>query len=100
MKNEERLLKIIKKPHISEKASSLEAARQYIFKVHSDANKLDVKRAVELLFKVKVDAVRICNIKGKQKGYGRISSGYRKDWKKVYITLGEGQKIDFNTITA
>ena len=71
--NEEKLLKIIKKPHVSEKATCIEAAGQYVFQVNPDANKLDVKEAVELLFKVKVMAVRICNVKGKPKGFGRVN---------------------------
>jgi large subunit ribosomal protein L23 len=98
MKNEERLLKIIQKPHVSEKATVIEAIGQYIFKVHADANKIDIKKAIELLFKVKVNAVQVSNVKGKNKKRGKIS-GYRQNWKKAYITLVKGQKIDFEAIT-
>lgn len=99
MKNAERLLKIIQKPHVSEKVTVVEALGQYVFKVHPDANKIDIKKAVELLFKVKVDAVRVCNVKGKAKRHGNISQGHRRDWKKAYITLADSQKIDFSTVT-
>jgi large subunit ribosomal protein L23 len=98
MKNEERLLTIIQKPHVSEKVTVIEAIGQYVFKVHPDANKVDIKKAVELLFKVKVDAVRVCNVKGKAKRHGKASQGHRRDWKKAYITLEESQKIDFRTV--
>jgi large subunit ribosomal protein L23 len=99
MKNEERLLKIIQKPHVSEKATTIEAAGQYVFKVQGDANKVDIKKAIELLFKVKVSAVRICNIKGKFKRHGQKTQGFRQNWKKAYVTLTAGQKIDFKAVT-
>lgn len=98
--NEESLLKIIKKLHVSEKTNFAEIFRKYVFQVHSDANKLDIKKSIELLFKVKVIAVHICNMKGKPKALGRLNQGYRKNWKKAYVTLGEGQKIDFGAVTA
>jgi len=97
MKNEEYLLKIIQKPHVSEKTTNIEEKGQYVFKVHPSANKIDVKAAMELLFKVKVNAIRICNIKGKSKRRGNVI-GRRQDWKKAYVTLAEGQKIDFRAI--
>lgn len=96
--SEEKFLKILNKPHISEKVSAGEVDRQYVFKVHQNATKFAVKKAIEMLFKVKVDSVRICNVKGKPKGMGRRNSGYRQSWKKACITLGEGQKIDYNAL--
>ena len=97
MSNEERLLKVLLAPYISEKATQAEAVRQYVFKVIVNATKAEIKKAVELLFKVKVVAVRICNVKGKVKRHGRIE-GQRKGWKKAYITLQEEQSIDYGAL--
>ena len=86
---------IIKAPVISEKGSLLaETMHQVLFKVRPDANKIEVKRAVETLFKVKVEQVRIARYLGKVRRIGR-SMGRRSDWKKAYVTLREGDKIDF-----
>jgi large subunit ribosomal protein L23 len=86
---------VIQAPLISEKGSLLtEAANQVIFKVRPDANKIEVKRAVETLFKVKVEKVRVARYLGKIRRVGR-SMGRRSDWKKAYVTLREGDKIDF-----
>ena len=86
---------IIKAPLISEKGTLLtESANQVLFKVKPDANKIEVKRAVETLFKVKVEQVRIARYLGKVRRIGR-SMGRRSDWKKAYVTLREGDKIDF-----
>ena len=88
--NEERLMKIIVAPHTSEKATILaDKHHQFIFKVLRDATKPEIKAAVELLFKVKVGSVRVCNVKGKQKMF-RQKMGRRQDWKKAYVTLKEG----------
>ena len=65
-----------------------------MFQVRPDANKIEIKRAVEKLFKVKVVKVRTANLLGKTRRVGR-SMGSRSDWKKAYVTLGEGQRIDF-----
>jgi large subunit ribosomal protein L23 len=62
--------------------------------VAKDANKLEIKKAVEALFEVKVKAVRTANMKGKSKFFGRVA-GKRADWKKAYVSLEEGQDIDF-----
>jgi large subunit ribosomal protein L23 len=94
--NEERLLKVLVAPYVSEKATRIGADRQFAFRVVPDATKIEIKKAAELLFKVKVDSVSICKMKGKTKTFGRIL-GWRKGWKKAYITLAEGQKIDFET---
>ena len=94
MSTEERLLKILLMPHVSEKATAAAVNRQYIFKVLKTANKLEIKQAVEMLFKVKVIAVQVSNVKSKIKTFARIK-GRRKGWKKAYVTLQEGQSIDF-----
>ena len=86
---------VIKAPLISEKGTLLtESANQVLFKVQPDANKIEVKRAVETLFKVKVEQVRMARYLGKVRRIGR-SMGRRSDWKKAYVTLKEGDKIDF-----
>jgi large subunit ribosomal protein L23 len=86
---------VIQAPLISEKGTLLtESANQVLFKVRPDANKIEVKRAVETLFKVKVEQVRIARYLGKVRRIGR-SMGRRSDWKKAYVTLREGDKIDF-----
>lgn len=91
---QERLLKVILAPHMSEKvAVAMQERRQYAFAVVKSATKLDVKNAVEELFKTKVDAVRIVNVKSKPKRFGQIE-GRSKAWKKAYVTLAEGQAIN------
>lgn len=86
---------IIQAPLISEKGSLLtETAQQVLFKVHPGANKVEVKRAVESLFKVKVVKVRMARYLGKIRRVGR-NMGRRAQWKKAYVTLREGDKIDF-----
>lgn len=86
---------IIQAPLISEKGTALaESANQFLFKVRPDANKIEVKRAVETLFKVKVVDVRMARYLGKVRRIGR-SMGRRSDWKKAYVTLKAGDKIDF-----
>ncbi|HET8564492.1 MAG TPA: 50S ribosomal protein L23 [Candidatus Binatia bacterium] len=86
---------IIQAPLISEKGSLLtETSHQVLFKVRPDANKVEVKKAVESLFKVKVLKVRMARYLGKVRRMGR-SVGRRAQWKKAYVTLREGDKIDF-----
>ncbi len=86
---------IIQAPLISEKGTALaESANQFLFKVRPDANKIEVKHAVETLFKVKVVDVRMARYLGKIRRVGR-SMGRRSDWKKAYVTLKAGDKIDF-----
>jgi large subunit ribosomal protein L23 len=93
--NQERLLKVLLAPHVSEKATlAAEGANTFVFKVVNDANKAEVKAAVELLFEVEVETVRTLNCKGKSKRYGQ-KMGKRSDWKKAYVSLKEGQDIDF-----
>ena len=88
---EDRLLTVLQAPHVSEK--SVSASQQYVFKVIKDANKRDVKIAVEQLFHVKVEKVRILNVKGKPRRFAQIQ-GMRKGWKKAYVKLAEGNEIE------
>jgi len=93
--NEERLLKILLAPHVSEKATRVaERYNQVVFKVARDAAKPEIKDAVEMLFKVKVEGVTVVNVKGKRKRFGAIQ-GRRSDWKKAYVSLEAGHEIDF-----
>jgi large subunit ribosomal protein L23 len=86
---------IIQAPLISEKGTALtETVNQVLFKVRPDANKIEVKHAVEMLFKVKVEQVRMARYLGKMRRVGK-NIGRRPTWKKAYVTLKEGDKIDF-----
>lgn len=92
--NQERLLKVLLAPHISEKSTVIaESNGQYVFRVVNDASKPEIKAAVEQLFNVAVDSVRVSSVKGKVKRFGQ-RFGRRGDWKKAYVTLQEGQSID------
>ena len=94
--NQERMHKIIVSPHVSEKGSLLaDEQNQHVFKVLSTATKIEVKEAVEGMFKVKVEKVRILNTKGKVKRFsGRM--GKRSDMRKAYVTLMADNDIDFS----
>ena len=88
-KNKEKLLKVLLSPHISEKSSG-----QYIFRVIKNANKRDVKKAIQHIFQVKVKAVNIVNVKGEMMvRFGRPKSR-RSSWKKAYVTLHAGEQIN------
>ena len=92
---QERLYQILLVPHVSEKSTLLaDEKNQHVFRVAADATRTEVKQAVEELFKVKVDKVRILNVKGKNKRFGgRL--GKRSDMRKAYVTLGADNDIDF-----
>jgi large subunit ribosomal protein L23 len=93
--SQERILKILRAPVISEKAAmGADARNQHVFKVSGDASKLEIKKAVESFFNVKVDRVRTLNMKGKSKRFGQVQ-GRRSDWKKAYVTLADGHDIDY-----
>ncbi|MEA5445190.1 50S ribosomal protein L23 [Gammaproteobacteria bacterium AB-CW1] len=93
--NEERLMTVLLGPHVSEKSTNVaDAHNQVVFKVRRDANKTEVRRAVEKLFDVEVDKVRMIRQKGKIKRFG-LTYGKRQDWKKAYVSLKPGQDIDF-----
>jgi len=86
---------IILRPVITEKSNLLkESHNQVVFEVARRANKIEVKQAIERLFDVKVLKVRMMNIRGKPKRWGRIISK-RQNWKKAVVTLAEGSSIDF-----
>ena len=93
--SDERLLKILLGPHVSEKTTRVaEQANQIVFKVMPDATKPEIKKAVEMLFDVKVDDVTVSNVNGKIKRSGQ-KFGKRKSWKKAYVRLEAGQDINF-----
>ncbi|KZY28292.1 MULTISPECIES: 50S ribosomal protein L23 [unclassified Oleiphilus] len=92
--NEQRIYKVLLGPHISEKASMAAENNQVCFKVAADASKPEIKKAVEKLFNVTVEAVQTVNIKGKTK-FTKNGLGKRKDIRKAYVKLAEGQDIDF-----
>jgi large subunit ribosomal protein L23 len=92
---QERLMKLLEAPHISEKSTlASDRDKQFVFKVARDANKKEIKQAVELMFDVKVRAVQVTNVKGKRKSFG-ATSGRRADWKKAYVSLMPGHDIDY-----
>jgi large subunit ribosomal protein L23 len=93
--NQQRLMQVLLAPQISEKATYVaEKHEQVIFRVASDATKPEIKAAVELLFKVEVEAVQVANVKGKVKRF-KGATGRRKGWKKAYVSLKPGQEINF-----
>ena len=93
--NTERLTNIIVSPRISEKATlRADLDNQHVFSVLKDATKPEVKKAVELMFDVKVKSVRLMNVQGKLTRVGR-TFGKRKDWKKAYVRLQEGFDINY-----
>jgi len=94
--NPERVFQVLAGPHVSEKAAIVaDAANQYVFKVAVDATKPEIRKAVEQLFKVKVESVTTMKVKGKTK---RNRYGYStKPWKKAYVSVQPGQEIDFTT---
>lgn len=93
--NRERIFQVLVAPHVSEKATNVgDAHNQYVFRVARDANKLEVRKAVEQLFDVKVKSVQTLLVKGKTKNFGR-QQGRRPGWKKAYVSLEAGQDIDF-----
>jgi large subunit ribosomal protein L23 len=91
--NQERLMKILLAPHVSEKSTAAaDKIYQHVFKVLPDATKTEIKKAVELMFDVQVTQVRVINLKGKHKRHG-IRRGCRSDWKKAYVKLAPGHNI-------
>jgi large subunit ribosomal protein L23 len=91
--NQEKILKTLLAPVVSEKTTMMSANNQYVFKVRIDSNKKEIKAAVETLFGVNVEGVTTSVVKGKKKVFkGKI--GRRVNWKKAMITVSEGQMID------
>lgn len=96
--NQERIFKVLRAPHISEKAAIVgDASNQHVFRVATDAKKEEIKQAVEQLFSVKVSKVRTVNVKGKSKRQG-VRMGKRSDWKKAYVSLEQGHEIDLAAV--
>lgn len=99
--NPERVFQVLLAPVITEKTSKLASAESptvsnhYAFKVATNASKDEITSAVEFLFKVSVENVRVINVKGKVKRSGRVV-GKRQDWRKAYVRLVPGQMIDYN----
>ena len=88
-------MQVLLAPTVSEKSTFVgDKNNQVVFRVADDATKSEVKAAVELLFKVKVKGVQVSNVKGKEKKTGRIM-GRRRNWKKAYVCLAQGQEINF-----
>jgi large subunit ribosomal protein L23 len=88
------LYQIIKKTLVTEKSTiARDAANQYNFEVHTGANRIEVGRAVEKIFKVKVLNVRVLNVRGKKKRSGKVM-GERSSWKKAIVTLAPGSRIE------
>ena len=85
---------IIIRPIITEKSSALMELNKYTFEVHKDANKIQIRKAVEEIFKVKVLSVNTLNVKGKPKRMGAFR-GKTRSWKKAVVALPEGQRIEF-----
>jgi len=84
---------IVLRPIITEKSTLLkDVGNQYVFEVQRDANKIEIKKAVEKLFKVKVVSVQVSNLEGKKKRLGRFA-GKKPDWKKAVIKLSPKDKI-------
>ncbi len=91
----ERLMNVVLAPVVSEKSTLVaDRNRQYVFRVADSATKPEVKAAIELLFKTKVQSVTVSNVKGKEKRFGRFI-GRRRNWKKAYVRLAAGQEINF-----
>lgn len=93
--NEERLMTVLLGPHLSEKTHNVaDEHNQVVFRVRRDANKAEIRAAVEKLFEVEVDSVQVVNQRGKTKRF-RFRQGKRPDWKKAYVRLAAGHEIDF-----
>ena len=94
--NIDQLMNVVLAPVVSEKSTRIaDKNRQYVFRVADDATKPEIKAAVELMFKTKVESVTVLNVHGKTgKKFGR-QLGRRRNWKKAYVRLAAGQEINF-----
>jgi len=93
--NREQLMSVLIAPHVTEKTSlAMQNHNQYTFRVRRDASKTDIRKAIELMFDVKVAGVQVVNEPGKARRFGR-TSGRTQDWKKAYVSLAAGQTIDY-----
>ena len=91
----DQLMNVVLAPVVSEKSTFVaDKNRQYVFRVADRATKPEIKAAVELMFKTKVEGVTVLNVRGKERRFGRFT-GRRRNWKKAYVRLAEGQEINF-----
>ena len=91
----EQLMNVVLAPVVSEKSTFVaDKNRQYVFRVADDATKPEIKAAVELMFKTKVDSVTVSNVKGKERRFGRVI-GRKRNWKKAYVRLAKDHEINF-----
>lgn len=91
--HQERLMTVIRGPHLSEKAHIASEKNQVVLKVRKDATKAEIRQAVKLLFEVEVESVQVVNVRGKNKRFGMVR-GSRSDWKKAYVKLADGSSLD------
>ena len=93
--HQERLMQVLLGPHVSEKSTAVaDSSNQVVFKVRIDANKKQIRQAVEALFDVKVERVSTVRVAGKAKRFGAML-GQRRAWKKAYVRLAPGSDLDF-----
>ena len=93
--NIDQLMNVVLAPVVSEKSTFVaDKNRQYVFRVADHATKPEIKAAIELMFKIKVENVTVLNVHGKDRRFGR-TIGRRRNWKKAYVRLAEGQEINF-----
>ena len=93
--NREQLMSVLIAPHVTEKTSlAMQNHNQYTFRVRREARKTDIRKAIELMFDVKVTSVQVVNEPGKVRRFGR-TVGRTQDWKKAYVSLSPGQTIDY-----
>ena len=93
--NREQLMSVLIAPHVTEKTSlAMQNHNQYTFRVRREASKTDIRKAIELMFDVKVTGVQVVNEPGKVRRFGR-SVGRTQDWKTAYVSLSPGQTIDY-----
>ena len=91
----EQLMSVLIAPHVTEKTSlAMQNHNQYTFRVRREASKTDIRKAIELMFDVKVTGVQVVNEPGKVRRFGR-TVGRTQDWKKAYVSLSPGQTIDY-----
>jgi large subunit ribosomal protein L23 len=92
--NKDQLYNVLLAPRVTEKSARVgEQGNQYVFRVAPEASKSDIRAAVEALFEVNVESVRVAVVKGKNKSF-KLRAGKRSDWKKAYVRVQEGQVID------
>jgi large subunit ribosomal protein L23 len=93
--NADQLMNVVLAPVVSEKSTMVaDKNREYVFRVADQATKPEIKAAVELMFKTKVQSVTVLNVHGKERRFGK-TIGRRRSWKKAYVRLAEGQEINF-----